>query len=124
MRCRVLRVSVEDYLGGGGTFAGTDRVIHAAAHVGPAGAGQYDMGARRFGPDISKFLQQDVFYTALGNLGLGGVGGGRVSRAGGRRDESTSRRTTLVRRARAARAAVGGIDAGASFRCWVIRPAP
>jgi hypothetical protein len=28
------------------------------------------MGARRFGPDISKFLQQDVFYTALGNLGL------------------------------------------------------
>jgi YD repeat-containing protein len=36
----------------------------------PAGAAQYDMGARRFGPDISKFLQQDTFYTALGDLGL------------------------------------------------------
>jgi len=28
------------------------------------------MGARRFGPDISTFLQQDMFYTALGDLGL------------------------------------------------------
>jgi hypothetical protein len=38
--------------------------------AGPAGSAQYDMGARRFGPDISKFLQQDMFYTALGDLGL------------------------------------------------------
>ncbi len=33
----VIRASVEDYLEGGGTFAGAERVIHAAAHVGPAG---------------------------------------------------------------------------------------
>jgi RHS repeat-associated protein len=36
----------------------------------PAGAGGYDMGARRFGPDIGSFLQQDQFYGALADLGL------------------------------------------------------
>ena len=48
-RCQVFRVSVEDYLGGGGTFAGSDRVIHAAAHVGPAGILRY---VGRLGADI------------------------------------------------------------------------
>jgi RHS repeat-associated protein len=33
----------------------------------PAG---YDMGARRYGPDTTRFLQQDMFYGALANLGL------------------------------------------------------
>jgi RHS repeat-associated protein len=33
----------------------------------PAG---YDMGARRYGPDTTRFLQQDIFYGALANLGL------------------------------------------------------
>jgi RHS repeat-associated protein len=31
---------------------------------------QYDMGTRRFGPDIGRFLQQDAFAGALGDLGL------------------------------------------------------
>ncbi len=35
-----------------------------------AGAGNYDMGARRFGPDIGAFLQQDQFEGALADLGL------------------------------------------------------
>ncbi len=33
----------------------------------PAG---YDMGARRYGPDTTRFLQQDMFYGALANLDL------------------------------------------------------
>lgn len=36
-RCTVVRAAVEDYLADGGDFAGCDRVVHAAAHVGPAG---------------------------------------------------------------------------------------
>jgi RHS repeat-associated protein len=35
-----------------------------------SGAGGYDMGARRFGPDIGSFLQQDQFSGALADLGL------------------------------------------------------
>jgi nucleoside-diphosphate-sugar epimerase len=35
--CTVIRTSVEDYLAEGGDFSGCDRVVHAAAHVGPAG---------------------------------------------------------------------------------------
>jgi RHS repeat-associated protein len=38
--------------------------------AGPAGAAGYDMGARRYGPDINSFLQQDQFHGALANLGL------------------------------------------------------
>ncbi len=36
----------------------------------PAGAGGYDMGARRFGPDLGSFLQQDQYAGALADLGL------------------------------------------------------
>ena len=36
----------------------------------PAGAGGYDMGARRYGPDLGAFLQQDLYYGALADLGL------------------------------------------------------
>lgn len=36
-RCTVVRASVEDYLASGASFAGCDRVVHAATHVGPAG---------------------------------------------------------------------------------------
>ncbi len=50
-RCTVVRQSVEDYLADGGSFAGAERVIHAAAHVGPAGILQY---AGRLGYDIVK----------------------------------------------------------------------
>jgi nucleoside-diphosphate-sugar epimerase len=50
-RCRVVRSSVEDYLAAGETFAQADRVIHAAAHVGPAGILRY---VGRLGADIVK----------------------------------------------------------------------
>lgn len=50
-RCTVVRRSVEDHLADGGSFAGAERVIHAAAHVGPAGILQY---AGRLGYDIVK----------------------------------------------------------------------
>jgi RHS repeat-associated protein len=36
----------------------------------PNGSGGYDMGARRYGPDIAGFLQQDMYHGALANLGL------------------------------------------------------
>jgi hypothetical protein len=36
----------------------------------PAGSSGYDMGARRFGPDMGQFLQADIFYGALADLGL------------------------------------------------------
>jgi nucleoside-diphosphate-sugar epimerase len=36
-RATVHRVSIADYVAGGGTFAGADLVVHAASHVGPAG---------------------------------------------------------------------------------------
>jgi RHS repeat-associated protein len=42
----------------------------SAAPTGPAGAFGYDMGARRYGPDLNGFLQQDMFAGALGDLGL------------------------------------------------------
>jgi len=34
------------------------------------GSATYDMGARRFGSDTSRFLNQDLFHGALANLGL------------------------------------------------------
>ena len=36
----------------------------------PGAAAGYDMGARRYGPDTTRFLQQDLFHAALGDLGL------------------------------------------------------
>lgn len=50
-RCTVIRSSVEEYLADGGSFADAERVVHAAAHVGPAGILQY---AGRLGGDIVK----------------------------------------------------------------------
>jgi nucleoside-diphosphate-sugar epimerase len=48
-RCRVLRQSIEQFFAQGGSFDGAERVIHAAAHVGPAGILKY---AGRLGADI------------------------------------------------------------------------
>lgn len=45
--------------------------VPSSTPAGPAGAGGYDMGARRYGPDITSFLQQDMFASAIGDLGLG-----------------------------------------------------
>jgi nucleoside-diphosphate-sugar epimerase len=48
-RCVVIRRSIEDFFAGGGSFGDADRVVHAAAHVGPAGILRH---AGRLGPDI------------------------------------------------------------------------
>jgi nucleoside-diphosphate-sugar epimerase len=47
--CRIVREPIEGWLAGGGSFAGADRVVHAAAHVGPAGILKH---AGRLGADI------------------------------------------------------------------------
>ncbi|MFI6259039.1 DNRLRE domain-containing protein [Micromonospora zamorensis] len=36
----------------------------------PGGSASYDMGARRFGPDVGRFLQEDMFSNSLSDLGL------------------------------------------------------
>jgi RHS repeat-associated protein len=38
--------------------------------TGTGNFGGYDMGARRYGPDTTRFLQEDIFHHALGDLGL------------------------------------------------------
>lgn len=47
--CTVVRKSVEDFFDDGGSIEDAGRVVHAAAHVGPAGILRY---AGRLGPDI------------------------------------------------------------------------
>jgi len=47
--CTVLMQSVEDYFAGGASLEEFDRVVHAAAHVGPAGILKH---AGRLGPEI------------------------------------------------------------------------
>jgi RHS repeat-associated protein len=34
------------------------------------GSDTYDMGARRYSPSTGRFMQQDIYYGALANLGL------------------------------------------------------
>lgn len=48
----------------------TDKRIDSATATKADGDAQYDMGARRWTPENSRFLQQDIFYGALANLGL------------------------------------------------------
>ncbi|MCA1825080.1 MAG: hypothetical protein LC640_12680, partial [Frankia sp.] len=50
-----------------------------------SGSGTLDMGARRFGPDIGRFVQYDVLHSALGNLSLSSdpLTGNRYGLAGG-----------------------------------------
>jgi RHS repeat-associated protein len=43
---------------------------YQAKHV-DSGSGTLDMGARRYTPDTGRFLQQDYYTDALGNLDLG-----------------------------------------------------
>jgi RHS repeat-associated protein len=46
------------------------RMDSGTANSAGAQAG-YDMGARRFGPDTTRFLQADAYASAIGDLGLG-----------------------------------------------------
>ena len=52
--CTVLKMSVEDYFGRGGTVAGAERVVHAASLVGPAGILRF---AGQLGSDIVRACQ-------------------------------------------------------------------
>jgi hypothetical protein len=49
------------------------------------GAKNLEMGARRFGPDVGRFLQADLLEGALGDLGLAAdpLTGNRYALAGG-----------------------------------------
>ena len=44
--------------------------VSSTTPSGPAGFGAYDMGARRYGPDMGSFFQADAFNGALADLGL------------------------------------------------------
>jgi nucleoside-diphosphate-sugar epimerase len=55
--CAVHRVSIHEYLRQGGTFAGTDLVVHAASHVGPAGILRYQGS---LGADIVAVTQEVI----------------------------------------------------------------
>ncbi len=51
--------------------------VPSGASTVPAGSGGYDMGARRYGPDLGAFLQQDLYNGALADLGQRGTRNGR-----------------------------------------------
>ena len=55
--CVVHRVSIADFLARGGSFEGTDLVIHAASHVGPAGILKHQGS---LGADIVATTQQVI----------------------------------------------------------------
>ena len=55
--CAVHRVSIHEYLTNGGTFEGTDLVVHAASHVGPAGILRYQGS---LGADIVAVTQEVI----------------------------------------------------------------
>jgi UDP-glucose 4-epimerase len=55
--CAVHRVSIHEFLRQGGTFAGTDLVVHAASHVGPAGILRYQGS---LGADIVAVTQEVI----------------------------------------------------------------
>jgi RHS repeat-associated protein len=48
----------------------TGKRLDSGLATGTGSAAGYDMGARRYGPDTTRFLQQDIFNGALANLGL------------------------------------------------------
>lgn len=48
----------------------TGKRMDSATATTPDADAQYDMGARRWGPANTRFLQQDIYYGALANLGL------------------------------------------------------
>lgn len=78
--CVIVRKSVEDFLEDGGSFVGMDRVVHAAAHVGPAGILRY---AGRLGPQmvrttecvIEACLEADVPLCAFSSAEVYGRSG-------------------------------------------------
>lgn len=66
-RCTVVRRSIEDYFAEGGGFEGADRVVHAAAHVGPAGILQY---AGRLGSDMVRSTEYVIEECLLRDVPL------------------------------------------------------
>ena len=51
-------------------FRYTGRRVDSGQATSATSAAGYDMGARRYGPDVGRFLQQDVYAGALSDLGL------------------------------------------------------
>jgi len=51
-------------------FRYTGKRIDSGQATSASSAAGYDMGARRYGPDLGRFLQQDMFGGALSELGL------------------------------------------------------
>ena len=51
-------------------FRYTGKRMDSGTANSPTATAGYQMGARRFGPDFGRFLQQDMFAGALANLGL------------------------------------------------------
>jgi RHS repeat-associated protein len=48
----------------------SDKRLDSGLATTTSSAAGYDMGARRYGPDTTRFLEQDIFHGALANLGL------------------------------------------------------
>ena len=78
--CVVHRVSIADYLAGGGTFAGADLVVHAASHVGPAGILRHQgtLGADIVGTTqlvVEECVEHDIALVAFSSAEVYGRSG-------------------------------------------------
>ncbi len=78
--CTVHRVSIADFLAGGGTFAGADLVVHAASHVGPAGILRHQgtLGADIVGTTqlvVDECVEHDVALVAFSSAEVYGRSG-------------------------------------------------
>jgi nucleoside-diphosphate-sugar epimerase len=65
--CTVIKKSIESYLDEGGSFEGTDRVVHAASHVGAAGILRY---AGRLGAHMVLSTQRVIKGCVEANVPL------------------------------------------------------
>lgn len=65
--CTVVRRSIEDFFAEGGSFEGAERVVHAAAHVGPAGILQY---AGKLGSDMVRSTELVIEECLLRDVPL------------------------------------------------------
>jgi nucleoside-diphosphate-sugar epimerase len=78
--CVVHRVSIADFLAGGGTFAGADLVVHAASHVGPAGILRHQgtLGADIVGTTqlvVEECVEHDIALVAFSSAEVYGRSG-------------------------------------------------
>ncbi|HET6550462.1 MAG TPA: NAD(P)-dependent oxidoreductase [Solirubrobacter sp.] len=79
-RATIHRVSIADFVAGGGTFAGADLVVHAASHVGPAGILRHQgtLGADIVGTTqlvVEQCVEQDSALVAFSSAEVYGRSG-------------------------------------------------